>query len=165
MKLALLLTTFAILAFNASSVLAATSTIIDAEGKTAGQVTLKEGPNGLVLDIAVEGLPQGRHGFHIHEVGTCEPHDHFKSASGHIKAGEVEHGFLHEKGYEAGDLPNLIVGEDGKAAAELFLPGLNFASLFDGDGSSFMIHENPDDHLTQPIGGAGARIACGVIEK
>jgi Cu-Zn family superoxide dismutase len=26
-----------------------------------------------------------------------------------------------------------------------------------------VIHANADDFLTQPIGGAGARIACGVL--
>ena len=36
-------------------------------------------------------------------------------------------------------------------------------ALLDGDGSAVIIHENSDDHLTQPIGGAGGRIACGVI--
>ena len=36
-------------------------------------------------------------------------------------------------------------------------------ALLDEDGSAVIIHEQPDDHLTQPIGGAGGRIACGVI--
>ena len=36
-------------------------------------------------------------------------------------------------------------------------------NLLDADGSTFVIHENPDDHLTQPIGGSGARVACGEI--
>ena len=36
--------------------------------------------------------------------------------------------------------------------------------LLDEDGSAVIIHENPDAHLTQPIGGAGGRIACGIIE-
>jgi Cu-Zn family superoxide dismutase len=28
-----------------------------------------------------------------------------------------------------------------------------------------VIHANPDDNKTDPAGNAGARIACGVIEK
>ena len=36
--------------------------------------------------------------------------------------------------------------------------------LKDSDGSAFVIHANEDDHSTQPIGGAGARIACSVIK-
>lgn len=35
----------------------------------------------------------------------------------------------------------------------------------DGDGSAFIIHEKPDDHVSQPNGGAGARIACGIIMR
>jgi Cu-Zn family superoxide dismutase len=27
-----------------------------------------------------------------------------------------------------------------------------------------VIHINRDDHITQPIGGAGPRIACGVVK-
>ncbi|HBJ40113.1 MAG TPA: hypothetical protein DDZ20_04910 [Hyphomonas sp.] len=34
----------------------------------------------------------------------------------------------------------------------------------DEDGSALIIHEAEDDHMTQPIGGAGARVACGVIQ-
>ena len=28
-----------------------------------------------------------------------------------------------------------------------------------------IIHEHPDDHMTQPIGGAGGRIGCGIVAK
>ena len=36
--------------------------------------------------------------------------------------------------------------------------------LLDGDGLSFLVHANRDDHVSQPIGGAGDRIACGVFQ-
>ena len=39
------------------------------------------------------------------------------------------------------------------------------ANLIDEDGSALVIHEGPDDHMSQPIGGAGGRVACAVIEK
>ena len=35
--------------------------------------------------------------------------------------------------------------------------------LKDQDGSALVIHANADDHTSQPIGGAGDRVACGVI--
>ena len=51
---------------------------------------------------------------------------------------------------------------------EFFKAGISLSGdslpLFDEDGSALVIHENPDDHISQPIGGAGARIACGMIE-
>ena len=71
-------------------------------------------------------------------------------------------------GPDSGDLPNLYVGADGSAMAEFFatrvsVAGGDMPALLDEDGSAVIIHEQPDDHLTQPIGGAGGRIACGVI--
>jgi Cu-Zn family superoxide dismutase len=37
------------------------------------------------------------------------------------------------------------------------------AWLWDEDGSAIVIHANADDHTTQPIGGAGDRVACGIL--
>jgi Cu-Zn family superoxide dismutase len=36
-------------------------------------------------------------------------------------------------------------------------------ALSDADGAALVIHAGRDDHRAQPIGGAGARIACGAI--
>ena len=72
-------------------------------------------------------------------------------------------------GPDAGDLPNLYVAADGTAMAEFFTTSVSLAgagdlpALLDADGSAVIIHELPDDHRTQPIGGAGGRIACGII--
>jgi len=89
-------------------------------------------------------------------------------AGGHIEK-EKPHGFLHPEGPHAGNLPNLIVHDDGTAQVELYsnlvsIDGDAFP-LLDEDGSTIMIHANVDDHKTQPIGGSGSRIACGVIRK
>ena len=96
-------------------------------------------------------------------------------AKGHISDDDDKHGLLNPEGPEAGDLPNLIVPENGEVAIELYAHDLEITAseaddaddeevLLDADGSAFMIHADPDDHMTQPIGGAGARIACGVIK-
>ena len=97
---------------------------------------------------------------------SCTPD--FKQATGHINPGGVPHGLRHPDGPDSGDLPNLYVGADGSAMAEFFatrvsVAGGDMPALLDEDGSAVIIHEQPDDHLTQPIGGAGGRIACGVI--
>ena len=76
-----------------------------------------------------------------------------------------------EDGSDNGDLPNLFVSADGSAKAEFFTtrvtvaPGGVQPALLDADGSAVIVHDRPDDHSTQPIGGAGGRIACGVIAK
>jgi Cu-Zn family superoxide dismutase len=79
------------------------------------------------------------------------------------------HGLLNPDANEAGDLPNLHVAADGAGATEVFSTFVSLGGvdgrqdLNDKDGSAIVIHANADDHQTQPIGGAGARIACGVI--
>ncbi len=144
----------------------ASAEILGKDGQAIGSVTFKQGSIGVLADLSISkgSLPPGKHGFHIHSVGTCEHAEHFTTASGHINPDAKEHGYLNPKGPDKGDLPNLVVHEDGSAALELFMPQVDIADLMDDDGSSLMIHENPDDHTTQPIGGAGARIACGVIK-
>jgi Cu-Zn family superoxide dismutase len=78
------------------------------------------------------------------------------------------HGLLNPAANETGDLPNLFAGADGAATAEVFSPLVSLTAagrqaLLDADGSALVIHAAPDDHLSQPIGGAGARVACAVI--
>lgn len=150
----------------------AVATLLDTEGKELGRAQLVEGPHGVVLRIELVGLEPGFKGLHFHGVGTCEDHHAgFKASGSHVNPAEVEHGFLNPKGPDAGDLPNLGVAADGSAQAEVFstLVSLTGAgdrpALLDADGSALLIHAKTDDHLSQPIGGAGDRIACGVIEK
>lgn len=167
---ALMVTAAPALADDAADIAApkAVADILGADGESLGHAAFHQGPLGVLADIRVTGLPPGKHGMHIHRAGTCDHHDHFKSASGHINPDEKAHGYLNPEGPDKGDLPNIIVHADGSAAVELFMPQLDVsgegASLLDDDGSALMIHANPDDHKSQPIGGAGPRIACGVIK-
>jgi Cu-Zn family superoxide dismutase len=137
-------------------------------GADVGKAQITEAPNGVLIRIEAKGLPPGWHGLHFHEKGDCGKAD-FTSAGGHVHAkATMVHGLLNPDATEAGDLPNLYVGADGAATVELFsnyvsLAGTARPALSDADGSALVIHANPDDYRTQPIGGAGARIACGVI--
>src|ERR1041385_5896044 len=49
--------------------------LIDATGigKAIGTVTISEMTGGVKLTTALEGLPPGEHGFHLHEQGSCVP--------------------------------------------------------------------------------------------
>jgi Cu-Zn family superoxide dismutase len=146
--------------------------IINTEQKEIGLAKFYNAPSGGVLiKLSVHNLPPGPHGLHIHSTGLCEADHHFKSAKGHAgKHGDKKHGLLNPLGPEAGDLPNLIVDNQGKAEVELFtnlvsVIGSNtHYSLLDHDLSTLIIHENADDHSSQPIGSAGGRIACGRIQ-
>ncbi|MBA4801300.1 MAG: superoxide dismutase family protein [Euryhalocaulis sp.] len=123
----------------------------------------------LTMRVVAAGLPAGEHGIHLHETGDCSADD-FTSAGGHIGKESAQHGMDNPEGPEAGDLHNLMVAPDGTADQTLNTRVLlqgdmgKRPKLLDADGSAVVIHEAPDDHTTQPIGGAGARIACGVIE-
>lgn len=141
-----------------------------ADGKVVGKASLTEGPRGVLLRLSVLGLAPGWHGLHFHEKGDCGSAD-FKSAGGHVHdiAGAV-HGLLNPAGNDAGDLPNLYVAADGTAQVELFSSFVSLQgaggrpALLDADGSALVVHDSPDDYASQPIGGAGARVACGVIQ-
>ena len=148
---------------------AASAELKNAEGRTVGTISLSEAASGGVLvKASLEGVAPGAHAFHIHETGKCE--GDFKSAGGHFNPTGDEHGVLAEGGAHAGDMPNLHVPDSGRLSVEYFVRDVTLepdakGSLFDGDGSAFVIHEGTDDYASQPAGDAGARIACGVVTK
>ena len=138
------------------------------DGSAIGTVTFEQTPSGVLINVDVTNLPPGPHGIHLHEFGACTPD--FSAAKGHINPDGVAHGLRHPDGPDQGDLPLLFVHADGTARAEFYHTRVNVVggndnpTLLDEDGSSVIIHDKPDDHFTQPIGGAGGRIACGVIK-
>lgn len=149
---------------------ARTSSLKGANGQVIGQVTATAAPNGVILRVQAQGLAPGWHGMHFHEKADCSD-PAFKSAGGHIHAKTpVVHGILNADFNDAGDLPNLYVNADGSATVELYSTLVTFdrsgarPTLLDADGSALVIHANPDDYKSQPIGGAGARIACAPIQ-
>jgi superoxide dismutase, Cu-Zn family len=148
----------------------ARASLANGEGAAAGTATFRQGPMGVVIRIEATGLTPGWHGLHLHGVGQCEGPG-FTSAGGHVQhgGGTVPHGLLNADGNDAGDLPNLYVGADGRGFAEVFTPNARLTetgpgeSLLDADGSAILIHAAADDYVSQPIGGSGDRVACGVI--
>lgn len=135
----------------------------DLERQPIGEALLRETPSGLVATVDLRDLPPGEHGFHVHETGACVPP--FDSAGGHFNPAGRRHGFAAAGGPHAGDLPNLIVPESGRVRLQVFIPGATLDELLDADGSAFVVHASADDHRTDPAGDAGARIACGVVER
>jgi len=132
-------------------------------GGDAGKVTLTEATKGVLLKVEAKGLTAGWHGLHFHEKADCSKAD-FTSAGAHTHGPEkAVHGLLHPEANETGDLPNLYAGADGVGNAEVFTGLTTLKALRDADGSALVIHAAADDHKTQPIGGAGARVACGEI--
>lgn len=142
--------------------------LIGANGQTVGTAQLTSVQEGVQIDLQVSGLAPGTHGFHIHEKAVCEAPS-FDSAGAHFNPVKREHGFLNPKGAHAGDLPNLVVDEQGNghlstvSKAVVLLPD-KINSLYKQGGTSLVIHEKPDDLKTDPSGNSGKRIACGVLK-
>ena len=140
-------------------------------GETIGKIVVSGSDTGGVnYVVAAEGIPEGAHGMHFHEIANCTAPD-FKSAGGHINPMKKQHGLENPAGPDNADMPNLI----SKSLEVVLLEGVNprvsmtggggLPALLDNDGSALVIHESPDDQVTQPIGGAGARIACAEIRR
>lgn len=157
-----------ILGCGQSPPLTAKAVLVNTQGQKVGEATLTETPQGVKIALKVANFPPGLHAFHIHEKGVCAIMD-FGSAGGHFNPFGKKHGLKNPEGPHAGDLPNLLVGADGRGSLETVATLVTLKegknSLFQNEGTSLVIHANPDDEVTDPAGNAGARIACGVILK
>jgi superoxide dismutase, Cu-Zn family len=140
----------------------------DAAGKSVGRATLREVKGGVLISVAVNDLAPGLHAIHVHETGKCEG-PKFASAGGHFNPAKTKHGLKSPEGFHAGDMPDLYATKEGMARYQTLNDRITLGpgetSVFDADGSSVVIHANADDHMTDPAGNAGDRIACGVITK
>ncbi|MGB8587337.1 MAG: superoxide dismutase family protein, partial [Pseudolabrys sp.] len=111
------------------------------EGKDVGSAELTQTPAGVVIRLAVKGLPAGEHAFHVHGVGKCEPP--FTSAGGHFNPSGKKHGMMAAEGYHAGDMPNLHIPTSGEIVevlnAAITLEKGKPNSLFGPDGTALII--------------------------
>ena len=147
----------------------AEAAIVDTTGETVGFAKFTEdGAGRLHVNVHVRGLTPGEHGIHLHAIGSCGLPG-FATAGGHFNPFGRQHGLHNENGHHAGDLHNLVVNAAGIGRLSTVTDGATLsagqASLFDLDGSAIVVHAGPDDHVTNPAGNSGPRVACGVIES
>lgn len=137
-------------------------------GAAIGNIHLEDSSAGLVLHTQLSQLPAGPHGFHIHEVGSCEPASKdgkmgaALAAGSHFNPNKAPNHGTPLTGH-LGDLPVLNVQADGTAQVMLVAPRLKLADV---QGRAIMIHAGGDNYSDSPkaLGGGGDRIACGVIQ-
>jgi Cu-Zn family superoxide dismutase len=155
--------------------------IVGAEGRALGQASFTGGPNGVLiqLEFLERALPAGWHGLHLHDRGDCSDFAAgFEASGGHVGMNRrIQHGLMNPEGPEAGDLANIFAPPEGVFGAEVFAPYVTLSGeripgnardrerlpLLDADGSALLIHAARDDQQSQPIGNAGARIACAAL--
>lgn len=155
---------------------------IDIKGSDVGTATLTPTANGTLINLDLKNLPVGEHAIHFHEKGDCtpvqngtttDPKNYFTNAGGHLNPHKYDHGFMQAKGPHAGDIPNIIIPDGGALKTQTInervtinaSENTNLATLLDNDGTAIIIHEGADDHMSQPAGNAGNRIACAVLTK
>lgn len=151
----------------------AVARLYDVNGNLVGSVSLTQSGANVVVVVQVNDLPPGVHGFHIHTTGQCDPAGEtpFASAGDHFNPGGTTHPD------HAGDLPALLVLNNGTGLMTAFTDRFAVADLLDADGSAIIIHADPDnfahipdrygvtpDEQTLGTGDGGAQIACGMVE-
>lgn len=130
--------------------------------KVTGIVSFEKSGNGVRITADIEGLSPGPHGFHIHEFGDCSSPD-AASAGGHFNPTDMPHGGPKVEKHHAGDLGNIEADKNGHARMEITDNMLSLEGPNSVIGRSVIVHAQADDFKTQPTGGSGARVACGVI--
>ncbi|MGJ0182428.1 superoxide dismutase family protein [Corynebacterium glyciniphilum] len=167
----------------------ATAAVANADGDEVGTVEISA-PGGddagtTELSVSFSELEPGMYGMHVHAVGVCEPDStapdddsddpetgDFLSAGGHLGADG------HDHPDHGGDLPALLVNENGEGRMTVTTDRIEDSALLDDDGSALIVHEDPDnygniperyapdgpDEDTLSTGDAGGRQACGVFE-
>lgn len=118
----------------------------------------------------ITGLPEGRHGFHVHEFGNTS--DNCMAAGSHFNPYDMVHGGVISEPRHVGDFGNIMAEENG--VAKINFEVTNFPDMAGPKSiidKTLVIHEKEDDlgqnedDGSKSTGNAGARLACGIITK
>ncbi|CAG8499760.1 1584_t:CDS:2, partial [Acaulospora colombiana] len=130
----------------------------------------QEDENALTLiDVEIEGLTPGEHGFHVHEFGDNT--DGCTSAGDHYNPTNKHHGAPQDEVRHVGDLGNISASENGTVKTKIKDKFIALVGPHSVVGRTIIVHADKDDlgkgnhPLSLSTGNAGARVACGIIGK
>lgn len=163
-----------VLAGAAVAQVAATVTVRDASGAVIGTVYLEQVDAGTRVTMVIDGVTPGAHGFHVHELGSCDASTNaegqvvpFGAAGSHFDPHATgSHAGPHAGHHvgHAGDLPNLVADELGVGSLTFVTDRITLEGELGVIGRSLVLHANADNYSDEPpLGGSGGRIACGLI--
>lgn len=132
--------------------------------KPHGTVSFTQKGDKVLVSANILGLePNSEHGFHVHAVADCSGDG--TKAGGHFNPDNHAHGYPGQDMRHAGAMFNLKADANGVAILQ---QTLDTVTLTEGKynivGLPVIIHRDADDYKSQPVGNAGARIACGIIK-
>ena len=145
----------------------ASASLQPTKGSTVrGAATFVQFDGKVRVTASISGLkPGGQFGFHIHEAGDCSSGDGM-SAKGHFNPLAKPHGHHSTMERHAGDMPNLQADASGNAVMSADLDVITISpGATSIVGRGLIVHAQADDYTSQPVGNAGARSACAVIQR
>jgi Cu-Zn family superoxide dismutase len=135
------------------------------DSQVRGTVTFTElEAGGVAVKLDLSGVPEGIHGFHVHEKGDCSAPD-ATSAGPHFNPHGMQHAGPNDVERHAGDFGNVVAPASGAVKTEILMGGISLkeGAIDNAIGRGLILHAKRDDLTSQPTGDAGGRIACGVI--
>lgn len=121
-----------------------------------------KGQKGLRVTAKLDNVPPGKHAYHIHLLGDCTGPD-AETADTHFNFQGPSRTPPKDIARITGDLGEVEPGAGNKASATAVIADASLQGRYSIIGRSVVVHEKGNDPTKPPIGGAGGRIACGVI--
>ena len=119
----------------------------------------------IIIDIS--NVPEGLHGFHIHQSGDLR--EGCNSLCAHYNPTNKQHGGKEDNERHIGDLGNITAKKNGIVKSIFTDKKIKLSGKYSILGRSVVIHADEDDlgkganKESLKTGNAGKRIACGVI--
>ena len=121
---------------------------------------LADGSVDVMADLT--GVPEGVHGFHVHDKGDCG--DNGNAAGGHFNPTGAPHAAPQAASHHSGDFGNVTADAKGEVHTHFSTRSITVSEGAQSvAGHAVILHAKPDDLTTQPSGNAGPRIGCGVV--